>query len=62
MSQRTITVNNKLRLVEDAHEHGFWTAHDVSTGVRLGSSIRLVSDIADILGRLRPPKEDGKDE
>jgi hypothetical protein len=59
MIQREFTVSNKIRLVETAGQHGSWTAFDLETGARLGSSIRLVSDLVDLLERL--PK-DGKHE
>ena len=60
MSQRELTADEKVRLVENANEHGTRSAFDLQTGARLGSSIRLASDIADVLDRLRPKEE--KDE
>lgn len=49
MSQRDVTINNRLRVVENTDEHGTWSVYDVRTGQRLTLCARLVSDLVDLL-------------
>lgn len=49
MAAREFTINARLEVVENKHEHGTWTVHDIETGKTLSRCIRTVGDLADLL-------------
>jgi hypothetical protein len=47
---RELTINGRLQVTENPHDHGTWSVYDLVQKKQVATSIRLVADLVFLIG------------